>query len=127
MKNVFFVILLILTSFLLNAQTTDVEMEKEKDKIALSNFKVMLHFKNIEDMKQFQTEELGNLKILNKLDFKGNYSFGFTLGEAIKSKDGKEDNYAMKVEIKDVTNKETLLKEINDAMDGMVEIYELTK
>ena len=124
MKNVFFVAIFLLTSFFGNAQTTNVEIEK--DKVTLSNFKVMLHFKDIADMKRFQTNELDDLKILDKLDFKGSYSFGFTLGEATESKDG-EATYAMKVEIKDVDNKETLLQEINDAMDGLAEIYELTK
>ena len=127
MKNVFFVFAFMLTSFLGNAQTTDVEVETEKDKITLSNFKVMLHFKDVADMKRFQAKELDRLKILDKLDLKGNYSFGFTLGEAMKSKVGGEDTYAMKVEIKDVNNKEILLQEIKDAMDGMAEIYEMTK
>jgi len=127
MKNVFFIIVLMMIPFFATAQTTDVEVEKGNDKITLSNFKVMLHFKDIADMKRFQTEELENMKILDKLDLKGTYSFGFTLGEASKSKEGEEETYAMKVEIKDVDNKETLLQEINDAMNGAVELYELTK
>ncbi len=127
MKNVFFIIVLMLTSFLANGQTTDAEIEQEKNKVTFSNFKVMLHFKDIIDMKRFQTQELENLKILDKLDLKGKYSFGFTLGEANKSKEGEEDTYAMKVEIKDVDNKEALLQEINDAMDGVIALYEMTK
>ena len=51
MKNVFFITLLMLTTFWGTAQTAEVEIEKGKDKITLSNFEVMLHFKDIADMK----------------------------------------------------------------------------
>ena len=125
MKNIFFVVVLILTSFSVTAQTKDVEIEKEKSKVTLSDFKLMIHFKDLADLKEFRTEVLEDMKILNRVNLESPFSFGFTLGEAIETEAGKEAQYAIKVEIKEVDNKEALLKEINDAMDGVVELYEL--
>jgi len=65
----------------------------------------MIHFKDLADLKEFRTEVLADMKILNRVNLESPFSFGFTLGEAIETEAGKEAH--------------------NDAMDGVVELYEL--
>jgi len=123
MKNLLVLFVLMFLAHFVTAQSDNNSAEKSIGKITTSSLKITMHFKDVADLKRFQTQELSEMKVLKKLEVNPNFTFIYTLGEPNQSANLKSDVYGLKVEIKDHDNKESLLKEA-DSIDGVIELYE---
>lgn len=123
MKNLLILFLMIAFGFVAHAQIAALSNDKSDKSFSLD--KMEIEFLNFEELKQFKYKlEDGNSGLEN-LQINRDFKFIYSIAKSPKSDNGVLSIGDMKVEISDQPNKKTLIKEINDSIDGLLEIAAL--
>ena len=117
MKNLLLLFLMIGFGFFANAQLE--AQNNPKPKVSAKLNKMEINFKDFADAKRFQNSLNKGLSGLDQIDINEGFEFTFTIGEVQQIEGLSTELSAIKIVITDQKNKEALIKEINDAIDGL--------
>ncbi len=123
MKDVLILILMIAFGFFANAQidaycnTKPVQSTK-----SFKVNKMKVDFVKLEELASFKDKLAKGESGLEKLSIDNEFKFVYTLAEPINWEDKDLKLRGMKIEITDQPNRTELLKEINESIDGVLEI-----
>jgi len=86
--------------------------------------KMQVDFLEMEELKHFKNRLRNGELSLEQLPINKDFKFIYSIDEPIKLAGQMNSLKNMKVEITDQTNRAALIKEIDDSMSGLIELYE---
>lgn len=126
MKDVLILILMIAFGFFANAQIeaySDTKTVKSTKSFRVN--KVKVDFWEFDELKSFKNSLSNGESGLEKFSINKDFEFIYTVKEPTKWEGKNLTLGEMKIEITDQPNRTALIKEINDSIDGVLEITAL--
>lgn len=120
MKNLLILFLMIAFGFAAHAQLVAFKDIKPAKNFKLNRMEV--NFLKFKELSQFKNRIAEGKSGLEKFEINEDFIFVYTIAETMKVAGTNVDFGGMKVEITDQPNSVALIKEINDSIDGIIEI-----
>ncbi len=123
MKNLLILFLMIAFGFAAHAQLASLKNAKPVKPFALNKMEVK--FSNFDELKQFKERIAIGKSGIEKFPIDRDFKFIYSVAKSSKLADKAINLGGIKVEITDQPDKTSLIKEINDSIDGLLEIIAL--